>query len=149
MDSNGTALETLAGMDGQAVLKFIAHDPYYYEMTPTINEYTELSGSSFSYTFQDKGQSVSYPKIELYGSGEFTVTITDLQDNELAECTLSNITSGVIIDSASGDVLAASGATNYNNFDGVFPYIPANSGYKVLVTGSASRIKITHNYRWI
>lgn len=136
-------------MDGQAVLKFIAHDPYYYEMTPTVNEYTSLSGDSFSYTFQNKEQSVSYPRIELYGSGEFTITVTDLEDTELSECTLSNITSGVIVDSASGDVLSASGASNYNNFDGVFPYIPANSGYKILVSGQALRIKISHNYRWI
>lgn len=137
------------GADGQANLKFIAHDPYYYEANPVVYEYTGLSGDTFTYNYENKGQSISYPVIELYGSGEFTITVKGSDGSVLSECIISNVTSGVIVDSMYGNVLGASGASFYNNFDGRFPYIPKNDGYSVEITGSALRIKITPNYRWI
>lgn len=149
LDSNGSALETIMGADGQANLKFIAHDPYYYEAIPTVHEYTGLSGSSFTQSYENKSQSISYPRIEIYGTDEIGITIKNSSGDIVSECTMSNVKSGVIIDSMSGDVFGASGASYYNNFSGTLPKIPKNDNYSLEVTGTVTRIKFTPNYRWI
>ena len=130
-------------------LKFIAHDPYYYELNPQRFEYDSLAGNEFSYSYSGCGQSISYPSIELYGADTFTISVVGQDEVQLSTCKIENVKAGVIVDSAGGNVLSPSGASLYNAFSGEFPYIPQDSDYKIVITGKATRIKIIPNYRWV
>lgn len=149
LDSNGTALETISGPNGQTSLKFIAHDPFYYEITPTSYEY-DISNSDKTELIEltNLGNVECYPQITIRGTGEISVSVLDNTGFELTKCTISNVTTNLIIDSIHHTCVTNTGGNLYSTFSGSFPIIPTGD-YKIQIDGNVSKVIIIPNHRWV
>lgn len=147
LDANDFSLETISGADGHTSLKFIAHDPYFYEVNPSAFEY-ELSEKSNTISFENLGTVECYPLISIIGSGEITLSIIDSNKNELSKCTIKDVKQGVFLDSTQHTCYTVDLANSYQNFSGTFPIIPVGKS-NIKVEGNVTTITVTPNYRWI
>lgn len=150
LDSAGTDLASIAGEDGQTSLKFIAHDPFYYQLEEDELSYDNLSGS-FAVDLENLGNVECYPQIEIIGTGDITVTCSDSDGNVLTTCTVSDVTSGCVIDGIYHTLTLASGANWINLFDGAFPIFPVGN-FHLDITSSENnliRVNISPRYRFI
>lgn len=150
LDSNDFSLETISGMDGSTSLKFIAHDPYFYEKEPQSFEYDVKKGVlSSNYVHNNKGTVECYPLISVVGSGDISVSILNKSgDTELTRCTVKDVDQGIFIDSRDHTCYGLDLTNYYSKFSGTFPILPVDSS-RIKVDGNVTTITITPNYRWI
>lgn len=142
-------LETLSGPDGQGYLKFIAHDPYYYQLEEEVIDNLTVSGTSNEYLLNNIGNQPCYPQIKITGSGTIKVSVLNTDKTETySSCTISEVVSGTMIDSLYCNCYLQSGANWFDKFEGDFPVLPP--GYYVLkIEGTVNSVVVTPNYRWI
>lgn len=146
LDSGGSDLENLNIYGGTANLKFLALDPYYYELKETTIEKTGLTQAINSFTYTNNG-SESFCKLKLWGSG--TIKISILQnDNVYKTCSITNVVSGIELDSQNHICNSIAGATKLDFFDGKFPTIPSGK-YTLKIEGNVSTMYFTPIYRFI
>lgn len=146
LDSGGSNLESLAVYGGTANLKFIAFDPYYYQLTNTVIEKNNIATTKTSLSYVNEG-SECFCVLKLWGSG--TIKVTVYKDSDVFKsCTVTDVVSGIIIDSLNHTCDAISGANKLDFFDGEFPTIP-NGNYKIMIEGNISTLYFLPIYRFI
>ena len=133
---------------GETSLKFIAHDPYYYELDETIYDYKNLTNTTNTYNLTNTGNEFSFPVFSIWGTGTIAIKLYDADNFLISTCTVSNLTTGFVLDSKSRTCYTQSGAPHFNSFEGRYPLFPVGN-YKVEVIGSATDIKITPRYRFV
>lgn len=145
-------LDTISGENGQVYLKFIAHDPFYYEIDQTVTELKNTSNASvFSSTITNLGNQVSYPSIKVYGTGDIVIQtiIPDGADEIVySECTVTDVIAATTVDSLYCNCLSASGANWFSHFDGTFPVFPPGT-FILRISGNTTKVEVTPNYRWV
>ena len=148
VDGEGT-LETIAGLDGQTYIKFIAHDPYYYKLSEEQIIKTNLSGTSNEFLLTNIGNQKCFPTIKIIGSGDITVSILNTDKTiTYSSCTITSVVSAVTLDSLYCNCLSGSGANWFDKFDGTFPLFPSGK-FVLKIEGPISAVYISPNYRWI
>lgn len=145
-------------LQGVVELKFIAHDPYFVELTPTPSV---LTTGLDNITVQNVGNVECYPLIKFTGTGDITVDINN------SRYRFKSVDQYVYLDCYyytvfKGDPNNPSGAINklqnfvkVNELNGVESYpttmpifnIGANS--IKLVSGTCTEIQIINRNRWI
>lgn len=146
LDSGGSNLENLAIYGGTTSLKFLAFDPFYYELKETYVEKTGLTTTSTTLSYKNKGYE-SFCELKLWGSG--TINITVYKDKDVYKtCTITDVVSGIILNSVNHTCTSISGANKLDFFDGQFPTIPSGN-YKIAIEGNVSTIYFYPYYRFI
>lgn len=149
LDTNGTYLDSITLKEGACKLKFIAHDPFYYEINETVHNYPSLTGTTHRFNLQNKGNEDSFPCISMWGSGTVKINIyKNTLSNLYTSCEIINLTSGVELDTKKRTCLTQSGGQMFNNFIGKFPVLPVGN-YIFEVIGNVTRINIKPNFRFV
>lgn len=150
LDTGGIDIENIFDTSGLTELKFIAHDPFFYEITPT--ELTKvLTAPSDNIEIENLGNKSSFPKLKVTGSGDITIKSFNSANNELTTCTIHDIVDHIYIDSLEKRVYSISGQTLTNfitNFEGTFPIIDTGD-VKITISGTVTNIDVTPRFRWI
>lgn len=151
LDSGGIDFENIFDTKGLTELKFIAYDPFYYLITPTLITDTLTQPSDFT-SIVNLGNKLSFPKVKILGSGTITIKSLDSAENELTSGVITGVAGHVFIDSLEKRVYSVAGSviTNLiNNWTGTFPVISTGT---VKLTFSGAGIisnEITPRFRWI
>lgn len=154
LDSNGTFLDQLGNSsnridNGFISLKFIAHDPYFYEITPTIYDYQSLTSTLNRFSFTNLGNEESLPFLSIWGNGTISIKVySESLSNLLTSCTVTDLITGVELNTRYRTCTAQSGAPLFHKFSGKYPILPTGN-YIIEIIGPVSRIKIDPNYRYI
>ncbi len=146
LDTGGLDIENIFDTRGLMELKFIAHDPFFYQITS--NAFT------FVDNIENLGNRKSYPLIQVNLGNLTNLTIKSFDSNniELTSCVLTAVLGTVYIDSLEKRVYSISGQTVTNlisNFSGSFPIIDIGN---IKITLSATTLinsAITPRFRWI
>lgn len=143
LDSTDFDFATSSGRDGQIPIKFICHDPFYYDLNQTQYTLTSpVSGQVYSYANNGYGEIAPYLTITC--SGTVKVEILDSSNKVYTTTNITNITGGVKINSETLTCTLLSGASHFAYIDN-FPMIPQGK-FSLKVTGS-SLTKIVLGYR--
>lgn len=147
LDSNDFIAQSTSGQDAQIALKFICHDPFYYESKLTQYTLTSLtSGELYSYTNYGHGE--LHPYIILSCSGTVKIEVIDSNDQVYTTTNITNITGGVKINSQTLECTLLSGASHFAYIDN-FPVIPQGD-YSIKVTGSnLTNMSIEYRIKYI
>lgn len=149
LDSNGTDLESLAGADGGVSLKFIAHDPYYYELVSTEYTYANLTGTTNTYNLNNDGGANALPFLSIWGDGTITVNVyKESKSNLYTTCVVTGLVTGVELNTKYRTCLTQSGAQMFNNFNGQFPMLPTGN-YILEILGNINKLTLKPNYRYV
>lgn len=149
--SGDTGLETLYRA-GQGTITMFAPDPYFYAINDDIFENTETG----RYSFSRKGNTVSFPDIEIEGSnlnGEITV------ETDFSEMTFDgelNVGETLVLDS---ELLTAKVVETDGNVRSAIPYLdkldfpvlqPGTNHISITTKGDASldNYRVKSNSRW-
>lgn len=124
--------QSSSGIDGQVSLKFIAHDPFYYNNTQHSETISNLQ-STTKYKYTNNGYEELPPIITLGCSGDIKIEILDNNKNVYTTTNITDITGGVKIDSINETCTLLSGANHFSKIDD-FPLIPSGDFY-IKVTG--------------
>lgn len=154
LDSNGTVLESLGYSEnrvdnGSISLKFIAHDPYFYEINETIHNYESLTLTTNRFNLLNSGNEVVFPHISIWGTGNITINVYEENLSQLyTSCTVNNLVSGVELDTKYRTCLTQSGGQMFNNFSGNFPLLPVGN-YILEVIGSVLKVTVNPHFRYV
>lgn len=149
LDTNGTFLDTITLKDGYSVIKFIAYDPYYYEIVETVHNYSSLTGTTHRFNLINKGNEESFPFVSIWGSGTVKINIYKNTTTHLyTSCEIKNLTSGVELDTKNRTCLTQSSGQMFHNFSGNFPVLPTGN-YIIEIIGNVTRANIKPNFRFI
>lgn len=141
-------LDSLSGENGQVYLKFIAHDPYYYQINEDIIVFDNLQTGEKDFLIENIGNQPCYPTFTFYSDVQVWI-LTEDKNTIISECLVNNIPSGsVVIDSYNCNCLTGAGANWFNQFWGEFPVLPTGK-FCLRVSGNTQRIEIQPNFRWI
>lgn len=151
LDPSDLSVENFFSYYGKTNLKFIAYDPFFYEITPTT--YT-ISGSS-QVVFTNIGNKISFPNLAVTTGSACVVTISFYKNNvKYHEATLDGLNGTTNINSSLCTIKSPSGSSLLNLYSlvsgsKVFPYIETGS-IKCIVSGSAlTSVVLTPNFKWI
>ena len=151
LDPSDLSVDNFFGYCGKAQLKFIAYDPFFYEITPTT--YT-ISGSS-QVVFTNLGNKISFPNLSITTGSLCDVTISFYKNNvKYHEASISQLNGVANINSSLCTIKSPSGSSLYNLYSlasglKVFPYIETGS-IKCVVSGTGlTSVVLTPNFRWI
>ena len=147
LDSNDFNVASSSGFDGQIVLKFICHDPFYYDVNPTQYTLTSLT-SGTAYTYTNLGYGDLEPQITIACNGAVKIEVLDGNGKIYTTTNITDITGGVNIDSKTMECTLLSGASHFHKIDH-FPYLP-HGQFSIKVTGDAlTNMAITYKQKYI
>lgn len=133
LDSSDFNVSSSSGIDGQIPLKFIAHDPFYYNVEQTTQTIaTPTSGTIYNYI--NNGYGELPPKLTIGCTGTIKIEILDKDNNVLTTTNIDSIIGGVTINSYSLECTLLSGANHFAHIDS-FPYLPSGT-FGIRITGS-------------
>ena len=142
-------LESVAGYDGQVFLKFISHDPYFYQIEESQIIKQNLTSILNEFVLENIGNQECFPTIEIVGTGEIKVSVLNtLKTITYTTCTISDVVSKITLNSKTCECTLGSGANWFDSFDGEFPVLPVGD-YVLKIEGSIQTVKMNSNYRWI
>lgn len=150
LDSGGVDFENIFSVYGLSELKFIAHDPYFYQITPSQITDTLTAPSDFT-TIINLGNKPSLPKVKVNGTGTIVVKSYDASNTLLTTGTVTSVVSHVYIDSLEKRVYSMSGQTVTNliaNWSGQFPILDIGT-VKITYDGTVTGSVIDPRFRWI
>lgn len=134
LDSQAFEAENFGMVAGQVPLKFIMHDPYYYNLTPTKKTISDLK-SGTTYTFENNSTAEIFPFIQVGCSGSLKIEVYDSDNNLLSTTNVNNITGGIQIYCDTQDATLLSTAPHFQHID-TFPVFPESGNFKMKFTGS-------------
>lgn len=134
LDSQAFEAENFGMVAGQVVLKFMMHDPHYYNLTPTTRTINDLK-SGTTYTFKNNSTAEIFPFIQVGCSGSLKIEVYDGDNNLLSTTNVTNITGGVKIFCETQDATLLSTAPHFQYID-TFPVFPECGDFKMKFTGS-------------
>jgi len=141
LDSDAYNLDTYSGFEGLTSLKFIAYDPYFYDIKRTIETIPRYSGLPLF----NRGN-VDCPCI-IKASGSGIITINLAGDNISSSCEIKAITNGVLVDTENMIVTSLSGENLFNSFSGDFIQIPSGR-FNITVSGGITA-QLEYHSRYI
>lgn len=149
LDTGGFNTLNRINLSGLTELKFIAHDPYFYEISPTI--YSGVIGSGVTISGYNSGNRKSYPIIKIQGTGTVTIEIKDKDNNVVCGFEIDGILGGVTLDALTREVLFNDSENAYGWFSGDMPFIPkGNYSIDILFDGTVgTTYEILPRYRWL
>lgn len=133
LDSTAFDMESSSGQDGQIELKFIAYDPFFYDITQSKQTISSLT-SGTGYTYENEGYGELPPYITVTCGGDIKIEVLDKDNNIYTTTNITGITGGVKIDSAKLECTLLSGATWFSHITS-FPMLPKGN-FTIKVTGS-------------
>lgn len=133
LDTNDFTISTSSGFDGQMVLKFICFDPFYYNANLTQYTITNLK-SGTGYTYKNNGYDELEPYMEIACNGTIKIEILDGNGNVYTTTNITDITSGIKLNSKTQECTLLSGASHFHKIDN-FPFLPKGE-FTIKVTGS-------------
>lgn len=137
LDSDAFNLDTYSGIEGLTSLKFIAHDPHYYDINST-QETLSVTSVVTQPVMINTGNTRTPCKLKIKGNGTIKVyVISESSENSTTLCVVSNVVDGVIIDSEKMTCKSLTGVDMYRTFAGIWPMIP-NGKYRISVEGAIS-----------
>jgi phage-related protein len=142
IDSDAFYFDTYSGIEGLTSLKFIAHDPYFYDIDKTV---VNMSLATDPW-FYNRGNIGSPFKITVNGSGLIGIGVVDAYGNH-QECRISDVSGGVILDTKTMSVTDLSGNNMFNNFMGEYIQIPPGD-FKIQIAGIETAT-LEYNGRYI
>ena len=149
LDTSEVPINTFLGIAGINDLKFIAHDPFFYEVHPKV--ITVVNNSILN----NMGNKECFPKIEITTSALSTVTITFKQSGiTYCQFVLTGMNGYLCIDSDKYTVENSSEETLFNLYslvvgDSVFPYLKTGQTTIEITGSSITSVIMTPNFRWI
>ena len=133
LDSDAFYLDTYSGIEGLTSLKFIAHDPHYYDINST-QETLSVASVAEQPVFINTGNTLTPCKVKIRGNG--TIRISVIAENEYNSlCIIDNVVDGVIVDSERMTCTSLTGEDMYGSFSGIFPMIPSGK-YRLTAEGA-------------
>ena len=142
LDSDSYNLLTETGLEGLTTLKFIAHDPYFYDIKPT--RYT-IDRIADKYYF-NQGTLTCPCVFYLTGSGDINISVIG-SDGVSQSCTVKNISGGAIVNTYNMICTSQNGDNKFNDFEGDYIQIPP--GKFTLVISGALRSVIEFHGRYV
>lgn len=149
LDKKELSINNMFDIYGMNDLSFIAYDPYFYEITPTV------ISTITNQTFTNIGNKISFPDITVTTSAECYVLITFSKDNvDYHKIQIKNLNGTAILNSSKRTIKDANGVTLESKLSLLtgsrrYPYIEKGS-IKVTVSGAyVTSCSITPNFRWI
>lgn len=124
---------------GFTELKFIAHDPYYYELVPVDKVYTSFASAI---TLDNNGNKESFPLMKIEGSGDITVTVNG---NSFI---VRAVPSVACVDTLYMTCYKDLATPLEDNFEGIYPILNAGNN-TISVSGSCTKLTVTCRSRWI
>lgn len=147
LDGSDFDAQTSSGLDAQIDLKFIAYDPFYYDIEEQSKTVTSVV-SGQKYTYENEGYGKLCPYITLSCSGNVKIEILDSEDNVYTESNISDVTGGVIIDSTTLECTLLSGAPHFSHIDR-FPKLPSGT-FSIRITGTTiSNLNLKYRQRYL
>lgn len=147
LDGTAFDLESSSGQDGQLDLKFIAYDPFFYDITQSKQTITGLTSGN-EYTYENEGYGELPPYITITCGGDIKIEVLDKDKKVYTTTNITSITGGVKIDSTSLECTLLSGASHFAHIDS-FPYLPQGQ-FTIKVTGSnLTNMTIEYRQRYI
>lgn len=141
--------ERLAMLGGTHDIEFIAHDPYFYQIEPDTYTYNFTSSGTNNITFVCDGNTKCFPKITLYGSGNFILTVADADGVERCSMSINGISKSVTLDALTFTVYEGTINKLYNttgDFNDLY-FSPGNN--MISITGACTKAEIAPRLRWI
>ena len=132
LDSQDFNAQSFSGQDGQMSLKFICHDPFYYDVNLTQYTQTLTSGQAYSYT--NSGVPVE-PYMTIGCNGTIKLEVLDSNGDVYTTTNITDITGGVNINSKTLECTLLSGASHFAYIDS-FPQLP-HGNFSIKITGSS------------
>lgn len=147
LDGSAFDFESSSGQDGQLNLKFIAHDPFYYDITQSKHTISSLT-SGQSYAFENEGYGELPPYMTITCSGDIKIEILNSENKVYTTTNITGITGGVKIDSTALECTLLSGASHFSHIDN-FPMLPQGE-FKVKVTGTnLTNMQLDYRQRYL
>jgi predicted phage tail component-like protein len=144
-DQEAIDLSDVYNNSGVTELKFIAYDPYFYQVTPSNSTHVLTTGTN-NIDLTNVGNRASLPKMKIYGSGDVTVSIY-VSTTLVSTFTATGISGNFEVDTLYKTIYA--GSTNkINDMTGSFLQLPA-SAYTIRIVGAVTSLELTPRYRWI
>lgn len=147
LDSNSYDISDLYTNSGKMELKFIAHDPFYYEITASNSTEVLVTGDNII-EITNLGNKFSYPKLTIDGSGTVVVTTYDALGSVKETCTITSVTSDIVIDTLEKRVYTTAGVNKINDMTGSFP-IFYTGDIELKISGTVTSVDIEPRFRWI
>ena len=151
---SASSFRLLAEKTGFAEIKFIAHDPYFYELDETIysGSFTSIPdvGSFASIEILNYGTEISYPIITLSASGDIVVEIKDVLGTVVQRLTVNNAITNLYVDNKNRIVTHNGGQSAYTLLlDGRFINIPAGEYTMEITAVTGTTYTIYPKFRWL
>lgn len=147
LDSDSFDFEMATIEDGEMELKFICHDPYFYSMQDKTYTSSSLT-SGTEYTFTNDGTEEAYPNVEIRATDSINLKIYDSNKILYSETNITNIVSGVVINSITGECTTLAGGDMINDID-EFPVLPSGKFYFKVTGSQLNSLKMTFKERYI
>ncbi|BDR74197.1 hypothetical protein K144316041_p20360 (plasmid) [Clostridium tetani] len=146
LDSNVSDLEYGVyhnKISGITELKFIAHDPFYYDINPT--RIIKTNGFK-NIKVYNNGNMECYPKIKIYGKG-----VININQNTNNNTTINNVVDNIVIDSFYCNVYQKKGEEKIRkDLDYEGDFVCFKTGENILnFNGNINKIEIEFVQRWI
>lgn len=139
LDSEAFDIDTYGGLNGVVELKFIGDNPYFYNLTAKNISYNPLvSGQAYKIT--NEGSQDSYPLLDIRCSGDITIEVFDSSNYLYSVSNVTNIASGVKINSLTQECNRISGESHFNFID-EFPVFPSGN-FTIKVKGSVTSMNV-------
>lgn len=146
LDGNGNDINDFYYNGGLIDLKFIANDPFYYEITPTNSTRPLVTGEN-TVAITNLGNYLSHPMLKIYGAGTITVKSYDSNNVEISNCTITGVAGNVVLDTLQKRVYT--GSTNLiNNMTGTYPTLQTGN-VSLKIGGTVTSVEVTPRFRWI
>lgn len=147
LDSDALAFETYSGIEGLSVLKFIAHDPFYYDIEKTVYSINAVIADKY-YSYYNRGMIQSDCVISVNGSGNITVKLKGKSDGAIQTFTVKNVANSFKVDSKAMICLDAAGRNKFNDFVGAFPSVPPGY-FDISFTGNVTSASIQFHGKYV
>lgn len=124
LDTDAFFLDTINGIQGLTSLKFIAHDPYYYDIRKSVcSKQSPQSGQV--YEFYNSGFVKTDSVIKVNGSGDIEVIIASYAGAEDTQMfTVKDVSGGFVVDTKAKVCIDGAGNNLFDKHTGAFPSLP-------------------------
>lgn len=144
----------IAEKTGFVEIKFIAHDPYFYELDEIVFSGTftfiPYIGSFASIDINNYGSEVSYPIIDLNASGNIVIEIKDYLGNVVQRMAVNNAISDLYIDNKNRIITHNNGQSAYTLLLGNnFINIPVGEYTIEIVAMNGTTYSVYPKLRWL
>lgn len=151
---SASSFRLLAEKTGYAEIKFIAHDPYFYELDETIysGSFTNIPyiGAFASIPSPNYGTESAYPIFTLNATGDIVIEIKDYLGNVVQRMTVNGVINNLYVDNKNRIITHNNGQSAYTLLLGnEFLYVPVGE-YTIDILSTTGTTYIIHpKFRWL